>query len=254
MMKMKRSIVAITGAGGGLGVAMAQRLARQGARLALIDFRADVLENLNAKLALPEQDCLVLQCDVSNEEQVDRAFEEISGYFGGLDVLINNAGITRDALMLKFKDGQRQSRMSLDAWNAVINVNLTGVFLCGRAAAEQMVIAGNGGLIVNISSISRAGNMGQSNYSATKAGVSALAVTWAKEFSRYGIRVNSVSPGFIGTEMVRAMKPEALAKLQAMIPAGRIGEPDEIAHTIQYLMENEFVNGRNIEVDGGMRL
>ncbi len=253
-MKTDRSIVAITGAAGGLGAAMATRLARQGARLALIDFRLDTLEGLQAALALPEQDCLALQCDVSNEEQVDQAFEDISKYFGGLDVLINNAGITRDALMLKFKDGQRQSRMSLEAWNAVINVNLTGVFLCGRAAAEQMATTGKGGLIVNISSISRAGNMGQSNYSAAKAGVAAMAVTWAKEFARYGIRVNAVSPGFIGTEMVRAMKPEALAKLQAMIPAGRIGEPDEIAHTIEYLIENDFVNGRNIEIDGGMRL
>ena len=253
-MKTDRSIVAITGAGGGLGTAMATRLARQGARLALIDFRLDTLEDLRAALALPEDDCLVLQCDVSKEEQVDQAFVDITKYFGGLDVLINNAGITRDALMLKFKDGQRQSRMSLEAWNAVINVNLTGVFLCGRAAAEQMAITGNGGLIVNISSISRAGNMGQSNYSAAKAGVAAMAVTWAKEFARYGIRVNAVSPGFIGTEMVRAMKPEALAKLQAMIPAGRIGEPEEIAHTIQYLIENDFVNGRNIEIDGGMRL
>jgi 3-oxoacyl-[acyl-carrier protein] reductase len=253
-MKTDRSIVAITGAAGGLGAAMATWLARQGARLALIDFRLDTLEGLQAALALPEGDCLALQCDVSNEVQVDQAFDDISKYFGGLDVLINNAGITRDALMLKFKDGERQSRMSLDAWNAVINVNLTGVFLCGRAAVEQMAITGNGGLIVNISSISRAGNMGQSNYSAAKAGVAAMAVTWAKEFARYGIRVNAVSPGFIGTEMVRAMKPEALAKLQAMIPAGRIGEPDEIAHTIQYLIENDFVNGRNIEIDGGMRL
>jgi 3-oxoacyl-[acyl-carrier protein] reductase len=253
-MKIERSIVAITGAGGGLGAAMAQRLARQGARLALIDFRADALEELKAELALPGEDCLVLQCDVGNEDQVDGVFEEIAAYFGGLDVLVNNAGITRDAMMLKFKDGQRQSRMSIEAWNAVINVNLTGVFLCGRAAAEQMAIAGNGGLIINISSVSRAGNMGQSNYSASKAGVDAMSVSWAKEFVRYGIRVNVISPGFIGTELVRSMKPEALAKMEAMIPAGRIGEPDEIAHTVQYLMENEYVNGRNIEIDGGLRL
>ncbi len=253
-MNIERAIIAITGAGGGLGAAMATRLAEKSARLALIDFQPDSLERLKTELALPDEDCRAYQCDVSNEEQVDRVFEDIKQQFDGLDVLINNAGITRDALMLKFKEGERESRMSLEAWNAVINVNLTGVFLCGRAAVEQMAIAANGGLIINISSISAAGNMGQSNYSAAKAGVAALAVTWAKEFARYGIRVNAVSPGFIGTEMVRAIKPEALAKLQAMIPAGRLGEPDEIAHTIQYLIENDFVNGRNIEIDGGMRL
>lgn len=253
-MEIEQAIITITGAGGGLGAAMASRLALQGARLALIDFQADSLEKLRVELALSEKNCRAYQCDVSSEDQVDQVFANIRQHFGAVDALVNNAGITRDALMLKFKDGERQSRMSLDAWNAVINVNLTGVFLCGRAAAEQMVRVGNGGLIINISSISRAGNMGQSNYTAAKAGVAALAVTWAKEFARYGIRVNAVSPGFIGTEMVRAMKPEALAKLSAMIPAGRIGEPDEIAHTIQYIIENDFVNGRNIEIDGGMRL
>lgn len=252
-MKIERAIIAITGAGGGLGAAMASRLAKKGARMALIDSQSDSLEKLKTELALPEEDCRVYKCDVSNEEQVDSVFADLKQQFNGLDVLINNAGITRDALMLKFKDGERESRMSLEAWSAVINVNLTGVFLCGRAAVEQMAVAGNGGLIINISSISAAGNMGQSNYSAAKAGVVALAVTWAKEFARYGIRVNAVSPGFIGTEMVRAMKPEALAKLQGKIPAGRIGEPDEIAHTIEYLVENDFVNGRNIEIDGGMR-
>jgi len=253
-MNIEGSIVAITGAGGGLGAAMAQRLAGQGARLALIDFRTDALEELQNVLALPPQDCLARQCNVSKEDQVDHVFQEISDHFGGLDVLVNNAGITRDAMMLKFKDGQRQSRMSLEAWNAVIAVNLTGVFLCGRAAAEHMATAGNGGLIINISSVSRAGNMGQSNYSASKAGVDAMSVTWAKEFIRYGIRVNVISPGFIGTELVRSMKPEALAKMEALIPAGRIGEPDEIAHTVQYLMENDYVNGRNIEIDGGLRI
>lgn len=253
-MNIERSVFAITGASGGLGAAMARSLAEKNARLALIDLDADKLREVAADLNLPNEDCLTVCCDVSDEAQVDEAFATIAAHFGSLDVLINNAGITRDALMLKFKDGKRQSRMSLDDWNAVINVNLTGVFLCARAAVEQMIIADNGGLVINISSISRAGNMGQSNYSATKAGVAAMAVTWAKEFARYGIRVNAISPGFIGTEMVQAMKPEALAKLQAMIPAGRIGEPSEIAHAVEFLVENDFMSGRNIEVDGGLRL
>lgn len=253
-MDINRSIIAITGASGGLGAAMARRLAGQGARLALLDFRPDTLQALQTELGLPSEDCLAIECDVSNEERVDEVFGRISEHFGGLDVLVNNAGITRDALMLKFRDGELVSRMTLEAWNAVINVNLTGVFLCGRAAAEHMVRAGNGGLIVNISSISRAGNMGQTNYSAAKAGVLAMTVAWAKEFVRYGIRVNSISPGFIGTELVMSMKPEALARMTSMIPAGRVGHPDEIAHTVQYLVENDFVNGRDIQIDGGMRL
>jgi 3-oxoacyl-[acyl-carrier protein] reductase len=253
-MNTENAVIVITGAGGGLGAAMARRFAGQGARLALVDFNADLLDDLVEELDLPAGECLAVGCDVSDEVAVDSAFADIVSHFGGIDVLVNNAGITRDALMLKFRDGDLVSRMSLEQWNAVIGVNLTGVFLCTRAAAEHMVRGGDGGLIVNISSISRAGNMGQSNYSAAKAGVAAMTVTWAKEFARYGIRVNTISPGFIGTEMVRSMKPEALAKLTAMIPAGRIGEPDEIAHTVQYLVENDFVNGRNIEVDGAMRL
>ena len=253
-MQVEQSVIAITGAAGGLGAAMARRFAAAGARLALLDFQPEALSDFASGLDRDEQDVLALPCDVSNEVNVDDAFKRIAEHFGRLDVLVNNAGITRDALTLKFRDGELVSKMSLEDWQAVIDVNLTGVFLCGRAAAEQMVQAGNGGLIINVSSISRAGNMGQINYSATKAGVAAMTVTWSKEFARYGIRVNTISPGFIGTEMVRSMKPEALAKIAAMIPAGRIGDPDEIAHTAQYLVENDFVNGRNIEVDGALRI
>lgn len=253
-MNVEQSVIAITGAGGGLGAAMARRFAAQGARLALLDYRPETLDDLVSGLDTDAQNTLVLPCDVSKESDVDDAFKKIGDHFGGLDVLVNNAGILRDALTLKFCDGELVSRMSLEDWQAVIDVNLTGVFLCGRAAAEQMIRAGNGGLIINVSSVSRAGNMGQVNYSATKAGVAAMTVTWSKEFARYGIRANTISPGFIGTEMVRSMKPEALAKLTAMIPADRIGEPDEIAHTVQYLVENDYVNGRNIEVDGALRL
>ncbi|NND44860.1 MAG: SDR family oxidoreductase [Xanthomonadales bacterium] len=253
-MKIDGSVIVITGACGGLGSAMAQRMASQGARLALLDFNSEALNAMVADGRLARSDSLAVPADVTNEQQVDAAFERIAAHFGRIDVLVNNAGITRDAMLLKVRDGQLSARMSLADWEAVIGVNLTGVFLCGRAAAEHMSLGGAGGLIINVSSISRAGNIGQSNYTAAKAGVAALSVTWAKELARYGIRVNTISPGFIGTEMVRAIKPEALAKLRDMIPAGRIGEPEEIAHTVQYLVENDFVNGRNFEVDGGMRL
>src|SRR5215472_8645880 len=150
--------------------------------------------------------------------------------FGRLDVMINNAGILRDALLVKAKDGHIVSKMSLEQWQAVIDVNLTGVFLCGREAAERMIRLGSGGVIVNISSLSRAGNIGQTNYTAAKAGVAAMTVVWAKELARHRIRVGAVAPGFIRTPMVESMKPEALARMIAPIPLGRLGEPEEIAH------------------------
>jgi 3-oxoacyl-[acyl-carrier protein] reductase len=144
--------------------------------------------------------------------------------------------------------------MSLEQWQAVIDVNLTGVFLCGREAAQRMIELGSKGVIINISSISRAGNMGQTNYSATKAGVQAMAITWAKELSRYGIRVAAVAPGFINTEMVASMKEAAREKLTAGIPLKRMGEPDEIAQTVEFIFQNDYVSGRCFDIDGALRL
>lgn len=253
-MNIQDSVVVITGAAGGLGAAMASRLGGAGARLALLDMQADRLDQLAAALGLDDSRCLRLACDVANENAVDQAMAQIRQHFGALDVLVNNAGITRDALLIKLRDGELLSRMSLANWQAVIDVNLTGVFLCTRAAAEHMARDGRGAVIINISSISRHGNMGQSNYSASKAGVQAMAVTWSRELSRYGIRSASISPGFVNTEMVQAMKPEALDKMKGNIPAGRLAEPDEIAATVQFIIENDFVSGRDFAVDGGMRL
>jgi 3-oxoacyl-[acyl-carrier protein] reductase len=251
-MNLENSVVVITGAAGGLGQAMARRLAKQGAKLALLDLQAESLERLADELGRDR--ALPLVCGVNDEASVDAAMAKVREHFGRFDVLVNNAGITRDALLVKFKDGELVSRMSLEFWKQVVDVNLTGVFLCGRAAAEQMIRAGNGGALINISSISRHGNMGQTNYSATKAGVESMSVAWAKELARYGIRAASISPGFIGTEMVRSMKPEALEKMCQMIPASRLGEPDEIAATVQFIIENDYISGRDFGIDGGMRL
>lgn len=155
--------------------------------------------------------------------------------------------------MVREKDGEI-SKLSLSHWQAVIDVNLTGVFLCGREAAVQMIKGGEGGCIVNISSISRAGNMGQSNYSAAKAGVATLATVWAKELARYNIRANAVAPGFIETDMTGSMPPQVLDKIISGIPLKRMGQPENIAHTVAYLMENDYVSGRVMEVDGALRI
>jgi len=253
-MDLQDKVIVITGAARGLGAAMAKRFASRGSKVALVDLRAEDLNQTQAACRELKAEVRTYGADVSNETDVIALFEKIVADFGRLDGLVNNAGITRDALLIKFKDGQLLSKMTLDQWQSVINVNLTGVFLCGREAAQHMVQLGNPGVIVNISSISRAGNMGQSNYSATKAGVHAMAVTWAKELARYGIRTGSVAPGFINTEMVAGMKPEAREKLTSGIPLKRMGEPDEIASAVEFIFANDYFSGRLIEVDGVLRL
>ena len=172
------------------------------------------------------------------------AFNGIVADFGRLDVLVNNAGIIKDGLLVKAKDGVVTGRMGLEQWQAVIDVNLTGVFLCGREAAERMIGLGNGGLIINISSISKCGNAGQTNYSAAKAGVTAMAVVWAKELARYGIRAASIAPGFTRTDILAGMPPEMLEKVTAPVPLKRLGLPEEVAHAAVFIAENDFFTGR----------
>ena len=253
-MQLNAKIIAITGGAQGLGRAMALRLAKAGAHLALIDRNPETLHRAVA-------DCVALGAsargyiaNIADEAEVEGVFAAIVADFGGLDGLVNNAGIIRDGLLIKAKDGEIVGKMALSDWQSVIDVNLTGVFLCGREAASQMVKAGKGGCIINISSISRKGNIGQTNYTAAKAGVAAMTVTWAKELARYGIRVAGVAPGFIKTEMTGSMKPEVIEKVEKSVPLGRMGEPDEIASAVQFILENDYFSGRILDVDGALRL
>mgnify|MGYP001550010000 CR=1 FL=1 len=254
-MNLNNAVIAITGGARGLGAAMARRLAGAGARLALVDIDPDALAaTADECKAAGSPAILTRSTNVSVEGEVESLFADIREEFGALHGLVNNAGITRDALMVKYKDGEQVSKMTMEQWQAVIDVNLTGVFLCGREAAATMIETGSQGCIINISSISRAGNMGQTNYSATKAGVEAMAVAWAKELARYGIRAASIAPAFIGTDMVMPMKPEAGEKMTAGIPARRLGHPQAIASTVQFILENDYVSGRCFDIDGGLRL
>ena len=253
-MQLSRKVVAITGGGRGLGRAMALAFATEGADVAVLDVSAGDLDETCAQCKAIGVRAMPYRTDVTDESQVIANLDAIVADFGRLDVLINNAGITRDGLLVKAKDGVVLSKMSLAQWNAVVSVNLTGVFLCTREAADRMIRLGNGGLIINISSISRAGNAGQTNYSATKAGVAAMTVVWAKELARHGIRSAAIAPGFCATDILAAMKPELVAKVTEAVPLQRLGDPAEIASTAVYIAENDFVNGRVIEVDGGLRL
>ena len=252
-MDLKDKVVVITGGAGGLGLAMAHNFAQAGAKLALIDVDQEKLERACADLgsATEVQGCAI---DITDKEDVVAGFAYILEDFGKINVLVNNAGILRDGMLVKAKDGKVTDRMSFDQFQSVINVNLTGTFLCGREAAAAMIESGQAGVIVNISSLAKAGNVGQSNYAASKAGVAAMSVGWAKELARYNIRSAAVAPGVIATEMTAAMKPEALERLEKLVPVGRLGQAEEIASTVRFIIENDYVNGRVFEVDGGIRL
>ena len=253
-MDVHHKTVVVTGAGRGIGRAVALDLARHGADVALFDLNAADLEETAHMCAAQSVQARDYRVNVADEAEVSAAMSSVAADFGRLDGLVNNAGIVRDGLLVKVKDGAVVGRMSMDQWNAVIGVNLSGVFLCAREAAAHMIERGNGGVIVNISSISRVGNAGQSNYSAAKAGVESMGVVWAKELARYGIRVGSVAPGFTHTEILASMRPEVLDKLTAPVPLKRLGQPEEIAHAVLFIFENDFFTGRCLDVDGGLRL
>lgn len=253
-MNIENKVIAITGAAQGLGAQIAKRLGGFGAKLALIDLNLEKLLILKNKLKEKGIESECFSADISSEEQVSDVFQAVDNQFERIDSLVNNAGIIRDQFLNKpNKQGEIDS-LSLSNWQSVIDVNLTGVFLCAREVSKIMMQTKTRGVIVNISSISRAGNIGQSNYSAAKSGVVALTVTWAKELSRAGIRVGAIAPGFIQTEMTQSIKPEVLQHIESAIPLARMGQPDEIAHAVQFILENDYFSGRTIEVDGGLRI
>ncbi|WP_105189742.1 SDR family oxidoreductase [Pseudoalteromonas sp. T1lg48] len=257
-MDLNNKTIVVTGGAQGLGLAMAQMAAEQGAQLALIDMDSALLDEAVTHLrqASTNTDAKIKAyvANVSVEQEVEATFAAIAQDFGAIHGLINNAGILRDGLFIKAKEGKVVDKMSLAQFQSVIDVNLTGVFLCGREAAVHMVESGEGGVIINMSSVARAGNMGQTNYSAAKSGVVAMTTSWAKELGRFGIRVGAIAPGVIRTKMTDAMKPEAKERLVKMKPVGRLGEAEEIAHTAKYIFENDFFTGRVVEIDGGIRL
>ena len=253
-MQVKDSVFVITGGGRGLGRAMAEDLAAQGAVLALIDLSQDALDEACAACEAKGGKARGYICNITDEAAVEATFARIKGDCGEINGLVNNAGLMRDGMLIKVKDGELKGKMALDQFQSVVDVNVTGTFLCGREAAAIMAVQGKGGVIINISSVSRAGNMGQTNYSATKSAVATMVVSWAGELARHGIRTGGIAPGVIATEMTAQMKPEAIDRMVQAVPLKRLGEVEEMAHTLKYIIENEFFTGRIVEMDGGLRI
>lgn len=253
-MQLKDKLVVITGSGRGIGRAMAVAFAQKRANVALLDLNAEHLEQARALCESHGVRAQTYICNVASEAQTIATLDAVVRDFGRLDVMINNAGITKDAMLVKAQDGKVTGKMSLAQWQAVIDVNLTGVFLGAREAAERMINLGSGGVIISISSISRSGNMGQTNYTAAKAGVAAMTVVWAKELARYGIRAGAIAPGFTRTEILDAMKPEMIERTLNAVPLKRMADPSEMAHAAVFIAENDFFSGRIIELDGGQRM
>jgi len=242
--RLKDQVALVTGASRGIGKAIALALAAEGASV-VVNYTSsqDAAQALVETIVKAGGKALAIKADVAQPEQVEALVKETLAQLGRIDILVNNAGITRDTLLL---------RMKLEDWQAVINLNLTGVFLCTQAVSKSM-LKQRSGKIINIASVAgQMGNPGQANYSAAKAGVIGLTKTLAKEFASRGITVNAVAPGFIETDMTEGLKAEEILKI---IPLGRYGKPEEIAGMVAFLASDpaaNYITGQIFNVDGGM--
>jgi len=248
-MRLKDKVTLITGGAAGIGKATAARFAEEGAKVVICDWDKETGERTAQELGVS-----FYQLDVADRGAVQDWVDEVAAKYGRVDILINNAGILRDNLLVKVKDGELVKQMPEEDFDLVIGVNLKGVFNCTQAAAPYM-IKGGGGVILNATSIvGLDGNFGQTNYVATKSGVIGMTKVWARELGRSNIRVNAIAPGFTLTEMVRQMPQKILDGMIARTPLNRMGEPRDIANAYLFLASDEatFISGVTLRVDGGI--
>jgi len=248
-MQLKDLKIIVTGGAQGMGAHFATRLHEAGAQVTVCDVNEAALAALPAGIH-------TMKCDVSKEEQIIAFVAFAHEKMGGLNGLINNAGILRDGLLVK-KDRTTGAitKLTKDQWDAVIGVNLTGAtFMVRDTVAKMVATEQKPGVVVNMSSVARHGNRGQSNYTAAKAALAANTVTWSREFAPFGVRVGAVAPGMVETPMTQGMNQKARDALVQMIPVGRIGLPEDLWLAVKFVIECDYFNGRTIDVDGGMSM
>ncbi|MGE7916190.1 3-oxoacyl-ACP reductase FabG [Lysinibacillus xylanilyticus] len=243
-MRLNNKVAIITGAANGIGYAAAERFIEEGAFVVIADFNEEA--GVSAAQQLGDQ-ALFVQVNVAEKESVKKLVSTVIEHTGRVDILVNNAGITRDAML---------SKMTEEQFQQVLDVNLTGVFHCTQEVIPHMVAAGEG-KIINTSSVSGVyGNVGQTNYAATKAAIVGMTKTWAKELGRKGINVNAVAPGFTETDMVKKMPENVLAQMRSIVPLQRLGTPRDIANAYLFLASDEasYVHGHTLHVDGAIMM
>jgi 3-oxoacyl-[acyl-carrier protein] reductase len=244
-MRLKDKVALVTGGGQGIGKLTAMTFAREGARVAVADINMSAAQAVAAEIEQADGQAKAVFLDVSRNESVEAALQALTNWAGGVDILINNAGITRDA---------RMQKMTEDQFDAVINVNLRGVWLCAKACTPSMIARGGGAIINAASVVGLYGNFGQTNYVAAKAGVIGMTKTWARELGPSGIRVNAVAPGFTSTEMIATVPEKVLESVRERTPLRRLGKPEDIANAYLFLASDEaaFITGVTLSVDGGL--
>ena len=247
-------VVVITGAGAGIGRATALRFAEEGAKVSAWDVTGRDAGQLESQISQAGGEGCFQAVNVTDPAEIEVATQCVLERWQRIDVLINNAGIVRDAQLVKWNGGSPEAIMSEEAWDAVINVNLKGVFLTTRAVVPHMIKRGGGVIVSAASVVGLTGNFGQTNYVASKAGVIGMTRTWARELGKHNIRVNAIAPGFIATEMIKAMPEKVLQAMVARTPLGRAGTPEDIANAYAWLASDQasFVHGAVISVDGGV--
>jgi 3-oxoacyl-[acyl-carrier protein] reductase len=251
---LEGKVVIVTGAAAGIGRATARRFAAEKARVAAWDIAGAQAAIVTEELCAAAGDGMFQLVDVTSKDSIAVAIDEILSRWGRIDVLVNNAGVLRDSQLVKWKEGTVAGTMSDEQFDRVLGVNLRAPFLCARAVVPHM-IKGGGGAIVNASSVvGLYGNFGQTNYVATKSGIIGMTRVWAREMGKHHIRVNAIAPGFVATEMVKAMPEKALESMVSRTPLGRMGTPEELAEAYVWLASDaaSFVTGAVLSVDGGI--